>query len=325
MCYNEFMSKTCQTLAGFLLILLTSLPAHAIKLNFPVACRIMTDCWITNHVDLKNNKPQREDYMCGQKLSNDNKSTHISLGSLNAIAENHAVVAAADGVVQVARDIGGFCGVRVLIEHDSGWETSYCHLSPDPILVREGQTVQRGQVIGAVGMSGQADWPRLSFAVIRNGMIFDPFSGKSNIEGCSAKSKPLWNAGYNPLYEPAHVTAIGFGVGAPNPRAIMQGIQNQESILEQVQVISLWAMMMNVMQGDEIHLQITAPSGRIEKENVINIDINREQMPIFMIANRGNLLWERGIYTGKITITRNVNGNEIKTGKVIKTVIHQTE
>ena len=263
--------------------------------------------------------------MCGKKVSNENKSTHISLGSMNAVAENYAVVAADSGIVKYAGDIGGFCGVRILIEHDRGWETSYCHLKPDPIMVRTGQTVKKGQIIGAIGMTGRTRWPHLSFAVIRNGMIFDPFSGKSNIEGCSAQSEPMWNAGYNPPYEPAHVTSLGFHNGVPNPQSVLMGMTNDEAILEQVKVISLWGMMMNVMDGDEIHLQIIAPSGRIEKENIIPITFDKDYMPIFIIANRGNLLWERGIYTGKITIMRNVNGKKITTGKIIETLIHQSE
>lgn len=122
MCYNGFMLKTCQTIALFLLAIFICVPAKAIELQFPVACRIMTDCWITNHVDLRGTSQSSEDYMCGKKVSDNNKSTHISLGSLSEIEKNMAVIAAADGRVIEARNVGGFCGNRILIEHEKGWK-----------------------------------------------------------------------------------------------------------------------------------------------------------------------------------------------------------
>lgn len=315
MCYNEFMFKTCQTIALFLLILFVSLPIKAIELQFPVACEIMSNCWITNHVDLRGSSKQNEDYMCGQKVSNDNKSTHISLGSLSDLEKNHAIIAAADGVVRTAANIGGFCGYRVLIEHEKGWETSYCHLKPETLVVRSGQKVQKGQIIGAVGMSGQTPWPRLSFAVLRNGMIFDPFSGRTNIEGCTAKSVPLWHGGLNPPYEPAHVTSVGFTVGYPSNPQILYGMEAASEISSETKQIALWAMMMNILEGDDIHIQITNPKGEIFDETHIKSKTNKQYYPIYFSANRKNLLWDIGKYIGKITVTRNVHGNKITVGK----------
>ena len=70
------------------------------------------------------------------------------------------VLAAADGRVTVARDNGGLCGLIVVIDHDpdpQGYRTVYCHFSE--VAVRVGDTVKRGQRIGAVGTSGQRAWP----------------------------------------------------------------------------------------------------------------------------------------------------------------------
>lgn len=70
------------------------------------------------------------------------------------------VLAAADGRVTVARDNGDLCGLIVVIDHDPdphGYRTVYCHFSE--IAVRVGDTVKRGQRIGAVGTSGQRAWP----------------------------------------------------------------------------------------------------------------------------------------------------------------------
>ncbi len=325
MCYNGFMTKTCQTIALFFLVFLIIKPSQAIDLQFPVGCQIMGNCWITNHVDLRGNTNLKEDYMCGQKVTHNNKSTHISLESLSALDQNIPVTAAADGVVTIARNVGGFCGQRILIEHEKGWETSYCHLKSDAFVVREGQNVVQGQIMAAVGQSGQADWPRLSFAVIRNDMIFDPFSGRTNIEGCTAQSKPLWKGGLNPIYEPANITSIGFTVERPKSRFIEYGINPAISVSSEAPEITLYGMMMNVLRGDIIDLKITAPTGRIVREETIDVKANLDRLPLHMNAERGNLLWDMGYYRGDITITRYVNGNKITLGKFTNVEIIRTE
>ena len=45
----------------------------------------------------------------------------------------------------------------VVIDHDHGHRTVYCHFSE--IAVRVGDSVKHGQRIGAVGTSGQRAWP----------------------------------------------------------------------------------------------------------------------------------------------------------------------
>ena len=68
------------------------------------------------------------------------------------------VLASADGRVTVARDNRDLCGLIVVIAHDAyGYRTVYCHFSA--IAVRPGDSVRRGQRLGAVGTSGQRAWP----------------------------------------------------------------------------------------------------------------------------------------------------------------------
>jgi murein DD-endopeptidase MepM/ murein hydrolase activator NlpD len=68
------------------------------------------------------------------------------------------VLAVVAGRVVVARDSGGLCGLIVAISHDPhGYRTIYCHLSA--IAVSPGETVARGQRIGALGTTGQRAWP----------------------------------------------------------------------------------------------------------------------------------------------------------------------
>jgi len=81
------------------------------------------------------------------------------------------VTAAAAGTVIMAQWYGGY-GNYILIDHGGGWSTGYGHLSA--IYVSNGQTVARGQAIGAVGTTGQSTGPHLHFEVRFNGKPVDP-------------------------------------------------------------------------------------------------------------------------------------------------------
>lgn len=83
------------------------------------------------------------------------------------------VVAAADGTVEEASDDNSHgYGNHVLIAHGNGYETLYAHLSR--YVVKTGQTVSQGALIGYVGATGFADGPHLHFEVRHGGIRIDP-------------------------------------------------------------------------------------------------------------------------------------------------------
>ncbi len=63
-------------------------------------------------------------------------------------------------------------GKVVVIDHGHGLVTRYAHL--DSYIVRKGDKVAAGDVIGAVGSSGKATGPHLHFEVISDGEAIDP-------------------------------------------------------------------------------------------------------------------------------------------------------
>ncbi len=81
------------------------------------------------------------------------------------------VTAAAGGTVIMAQWYGGY-GNYISIDHGGGYSTGYGHLSA--IYVANGQTVARGQAIGAVGSTGASTGPHLHFEVRINGKAVDP-------------------------------------------------------------------------------------------------------------------------------------------------------
>lgn len=81
------------------------------------------------------------------------------------------VVAVASGTVVSVGWNGGY-GRQVQLSHGGGLVTRYAHLSS--ILVNEGDTVDRGEVIGRVGSTGNSTGPHLHFETIVGGQPRNP-------------------------------------------------------------------------------------------------------------------------------------------------------
>ena len=82
------------------------------------------------------------------------------------------ILASEDGTVTTVASLSVGYGNYVLIKHADGYETVYAHLSQ--ILVRQGQAVSQGDVIGLSGNTGNSTGPHLHFEVRKNGIKIDP-------------------------------------------------------------------------------------------------------------------------------------------------------
>jgi murein DD-endopeptidase MepM/ murein hydrolase activator NlpD len=81
------------------------------------------------------------------------------------------IKAADSGVVIHADWLGGY-GKAVIIDHGNGLQTLYAHNSE--LVVSNGQTVRKGQLISRAGSTGYSTGPHLHFEVRRNGSPTDP-------------------------------------------------------------------------------------------------------------------------------------------------------
>jgi len=82
-----------------------------------------------------------------------------------------AVLAAADGQVIFSDMLRGYGNV-VIVRHPGGYVTVYAHNQAN--LVKEGQTVRRGEQLAEVGQSGRATGASVHFEVRKDNLARDP-------------------------------------------------------------------------------------------------------------------------------------------------------
>jgi murein DD-endopeptidase MepM/ murein hydrolase activator NlpD len=82
------------------------------------------------------------------------------------------IFATGNGTVSKVEMDGRGYGNNVMINHGYGYETLYGHMSK--IIVRSGQKIKRGDLIGYVGNSGTSTGPHLHYEVRKNGNPVNP-------------------------------------------------------------------------------------------------------------------------------------------------------
>ena len=92
-------------------------------------------------------------------------------GTDYAAAHGTPIKATATGTVERAGYTGGN-GNYVKIRHNGTYSTQYLHMSK--ILVKRGQHVTQGQIIGKVGSTGLATGPHVCYRFWKNGVQVDP-------------------------------------------------------------------------------------------------------------------------------------------------------
>lgn len=106
----------------------------------------------------------------GKRLHPVQKVMKAHLGTDYAAPYGTPILAVGDGIVEKAGRTGGN-GNFVKIRHNGTYSTQYLHMQK--ILVREGQAVQQGQMIGEVGSTGLATGPHVCFRFWKNGQQVD--------------------------------------------------------------------------------------------------------------------------------------------------------
>jgi murein DD-endopeptidase MepM/ murein hydrolase activator NlpD len=89
-----------------------------------------------------------------------------------AVPEGTSIKAAEDGVVAYAgNELKGY-GNLVLVRHGNGFVTAYAHASE--LMVKRGDHIRRGQIIGRAGQTGNVTSPQLHFEIRKGATPVDP-------------------------------------------------------------------------------------------------------------------------------------------------------
>ncbi len=113
--------------------------------------------------------PTDRHYLSGFDYST--KTNHLGIDL--AANEGDNIYAADGGVVVYAGANSYGYGNMIMIDHGTGFQTLYAHLSA--IFVQCGFNVTQGQVIGSAGMTGHASGPHLHFEVRTASAVINPW------------------------------------------------------------------------------------------------------------------------------------------------------
>jgi hypothetical protein len=293
-------------------------------LGLPLVCRLGETCWVANYVDVDPTEAAR-DFRCKGRSYNTHDGTDFAIRDRAVMEQGVPAVAGAPGIVRRVRDgvedvaltdkasraqiAGRECGNGVVIDHDGGWQTQYCHLRRGSIRVRVGEQVNLGSPLGLVGLSGKTEFPHVHLTVRRNGQVIDPFTGRLQSAGCGGEEKPLWRADAHVAYEDVALYNAGFWDGPPDVEAIRSGKLQKGPFPPTATALVLWVEMLGVQADDRIRFRITGPDGRavLDKEE----RVGRTQARRFMFAGqrREVTAWALGIYSGQVTLTRALDGH----------------
>ena len=120
-------------------------------------------------------------------------------GTDYAAAHGTPIKTTATGVVERTGYTAGN-GNYVKIKHNSTYSTQYLHMSK--ILVKRGQHVTQGQIIGKVGSTGLATGPHVCYRFWKNGVQVDPLRLKlPNTEPMNESVKGKYLQYIKPLKE----------------------------------------------------------------------------------------------------------------------------
>ena len=282
------------------------------RLAFPVDCKLGEDCIIQNYVDLDPSE-KWHDFNCGSLTYNGHKGTDIRIRDYQAMQSGVAVLAAADGEVLALRNdmddrgpgqtyraylekiAGKECGNGVVLGHEGGYQTQYCHLRKSSVAVSKGAKVQAGDVLGYIGMSGKTQFPHLHLSLRRGDEVIGPFTGR-----CSGSEANLWKEEMG--YTPTQLFKYGF---ADRPQSL-QSIEAAEAyrLTPDSKALVFLANVVDIRRGDLQEMKILKPDGSVLVENSQKITASKVNWLGYIGRKRPSGGWTKGTYKALYRLER---------------------
>ena len=107
----------------------------------------------------------------GNRIHPNTGKTQFHLGIDIKSQAGSPIKATADGIVSFSGWNGNY-GNLIVVEHGLGYSTYYAHNKKN--LVKVGQRVKKGETIGHVGATGNAQTAHLHYSVLKNGKYINP-------------------------------------------------------------------------------------------------------------------------------------------------------
>ena len=293
--------------------------APAPQLELPIACVPGRTCFIQQYPD-HDPGPGARDYRCGQRVYDGHDGVDIRLPSIASQRKGVAVLVAAPGVVRGVRDDmndvvldrsnlasikGRECGNGVVIAHPGGWETQYCHMARGSISVKPGQSVQPGEKLGMVGLSGDTQFPHVHLSVRHESTKVDPFAPALSPGTCGAGGgKMLWTAKAAAVlaYRETEIINAGFAAGPVSMDTIDQG--STEKPTASSSALVFYARAIGLQPGDLVRLKVNQPDGTELVRSDTPVDRAKAQWLSFAGKKRPVSGWPRGQYRAECSILR---------------------
>ena len=283
-------------------------------LAFPVACRPGVDCAIQNYPD-DDPGPGVKDYACGQRSYDKHDGTDIRLPSMARQRAGVAVLAVAAGTVLRVRDgiedvsmrvrpfaAGQDCGNGLVIDHGGGWETQYCHMAQGSLVVRSGQAVAAGAMLGKVGLSGNTEFPHLHLTVRQDGKAVDPFAWGQAAGRCGG-GRSLWAAPIT--YARGAVLAAGFSAGAVTLDRVQDAGDQAGPRPARDQPLVAYAQAIGLETGDIQRIVLSGADGAVLADNRAEpLDRAKAQTILFAGKRAPAGGWASGVYRATYQVTR---------------------
>ena len=289
------------------------------RLGLPIDCTLGSDCWVQNYVDVDGSK-EAGDFTCGGATYDGHGGVDIRVLSLAAARRSVSVLAAAAGLVKRVRDgepdrlmadgrepamAGKECGNGVVVQHAGGWQTQYCHLREGSVSVRPGDAVERGDVLGAVGASGMAQFAHVHLTVRQGRRDIDPFTGKAVGEDCGHPTAGgLWLPELAPqlAYKNGEIIQTGFAAGPVDTKAAERGAALAQPRRDTP--IVFFSHAINLLEGDRQRLRLIGPAGVLTETELDPLERHKAQYVAYVGKKAPAGGWEPGAYRGVVEIVR---------------------
>ena len=170
---------------------------------------------------------------------------------------------------------GKECGNGLVIRHEYGWETQYCHMKKGSVQVKTGEVVEAGTVLGQIGLSGRTQFPHVYLSVRKDGKVVDPFDPDGSITCGEPDQDALWS---EPLpYRAGAVLYTAFADHVPAFEDVKSGRAATQSLPVDAPAIVVFGFGFGAKKGDQMRLVLEGPTG-IMLDKTVLIKKNKAQL-----------------------------------------------